>query len=223
MKKYFKTTEKCPLFKDISEDQLENMLSCLNAKVIAVEKGSMIFEEGDPAKYVGLLLSGKIQIIRDDYYGNRTIMSYIEEGDLFGEVFACSDIDVYPVGSLAVQNSEVMLLDCKRILTSCSNACHFHSTLIKNLLSIVARKSMSLNQKIEFITKRTTREKILAYLMFEAKAQNSNEFYIPFDRQGLADFLNVDRSAMASEISKLVNEGIIETKKSFFAIKKQLT
>lgn len=218
MKKYFEILKMSPLFNGIPADDLNNMLSCLNAKIIHFSKGQMVFEEGTPAHYVGILLSGEIQIIRDDYYGNRSIMTHIEAGNLFGEVFACSNIETYPVGALATQNSQVMLLDCKRIITSCSNACHFHSKLINNLLSIVARKSMLLNQKIELLSKRTTKEKILSYLLSEAKRHNNNEFTIPFDRQGLADYLEVDRSAMASEISKLVKEGIIETKKSWFKI-----
>lgn len=218
MQKYFEVLKNSPLFSGISDENLTDILSCLDAKILSFDKNKMIFEEGSPAEYIGILLSGEIQIIRDDYYGNRNIIAHIEPGNLFGEVFACSDIETYPVGAVATKPSAIIFLDCRRITTSCCNACHFHARLINNLLSIVAKKSIMLNQKIELLSKRTTREKLLSYLLSEAKRQNSSEFTIPFDRQGLADYLQVERSAMAAEISKLVKEKIIETKKSWFKI-----
>lgn len=218
MKKYIKLFKKCPLFANIEEENLLGMLDCLNARKITAKKDSIIFHEGDPATQIGIVLSGNVQVVRDDYYGNRSIVATIEEGHLFAESFACSQIQKLPVTILASTDCEVMLIDSERILTTCSNACEFHGKLIHNLLKIVANKNLLLNQKIEVTSKRTTREKLMTYLLNQAKKEGSNTFYIPFDRQGLADYLEVERSAMSAELSKLCKSGVIETKKNWFRI-----
>lgn len=132
----------------------------------------------------------------------------------------CAGGDKMPVSVMAIENSEIMLLDCKRIITTCSNSCQFHDQLIYNLMHIVARKNLMLNQKMEVLSKRTTREKIMTYLLYQAKQQDSSSFTIPYDRQGLVDYLSVERSAMSAEISKLRKEGILECKKNYFKLLK---
>ena len=218
MKKFLNTLKSCPLFADIEEADLESMLSCLNAKVVTYRKNQFIFEEGSPALWVGILLSGRARILKEDYNGNRNIVAHIEPGELFGEVFACAHVDELPVSVLSDEETQAMLLDCRRIITFCSGSCHFHTKLINNLLRIVAQKSLLLNQKIDLLSKGTTKDKLMAYLFSQARKYKSNEFTIPYDRQGLADYLGVERSAMSAEISKLCKEGIIETKKSRFKI-----
>ena len=112
-----------------------------------------------------------------------------------------------------------MLLDCRRILGICSNGCAFHSTLIRNLLRNVAEKNLLLNQKIELTSKKTTKEKLMAYLLLQAKEHGSNSFTIPCDRQSLADYLGIERSAMSAEIGKLKKAGRIDTHGSWFCLK----
>ena len=111
-----------------------------------------------------------------------------------------------------------MLLDCKKVFTVCHSACPFHSKLTANLLQVVAKKALQLNQKIQIMSHRTTREKIMSYLLEQAKQRNTPQFTIPFDRQALADYLGVERSAMSAEIGKLKRSGIIDCKGSFFHI-----
>ena len=206
----------CPLFAEIAETDLETMIQCLNGREKEIPKGSPVFLEGDPAQWVGVVLSGAVQIMREDYYGNRSVLAMLEPRDLFGEVFACAGVETLPVSVLAVQDSRVLLLDCKRVLTVCSNACPFHNQLVKNLLQVTARKNMMLNQKIQIMSKKTTREKLLAYLSEQAKNKGSAEFSIPLDRQGLADYLGVERSAMSAELSKLRRDGILDCKGAWF-------
>ena len=194
------------------------MLTCLNAKVIHFNKGETKIEEGSSARDVGIVLSGSVQIIKIDFYGNRSIISKIESAQLFGESFACADIVSVPISVIASENSEIMLIDCKRITKTCCNACEFHNQIIINLLQIMAMKNIFFNQKAEITSKRTTREKLLAYLEQQAKINNSNSFSIPFDRQELADYLEVDRSGLSAEISKLRKEGLLECKKSNFRL-----
>lgn len=218
MKEYFGILKKCPLFFGIDECNLNALLNCLNAKVLSFMKNQVIIEEGTPAKYFGIVLSGSVSITKLDYFGNKSIISVIEPSDLFGESFACAETKAVSVSVVAQNDSEIMLIDCKRIIHSCSNSCEFHSRIIYNLLKILAEKNLMFNQKIEITSKRTTREKLMTFLSFQAAKNSSNSFYIPFDRQSLADYLEVDRSGLSCEIGKLRKEGIIESKRNYFKI-----
>ena len=218
MQKYFQILRKCSLFSNISDKNLIPMLSCLNARVIKYGKGEDIISEGQSAKDVGIVLSGKVQIIKIDYYGNKNIIANIEPSQLFGESFACADIKSIPVSAVASNDTEVMMIDCVRITKTCSNSCAFHNQIVLNLMRIMAMKNIFYTQRAEVISKRTTREKLLAYLDQQAKKNSSDCFEVPFDRQELADYLEVDRSGLSAEISKLRAEGVIECRKNKFKL-----
>lgn len=218
MKKYFGILRKCSLFNQIEDESLAALLSCLGAKVEAFGKKYTIIAEGRPAKYIGIVLSGSAQIIRVDYYGNRSIVAVAEQSEIFGEAFACAEISAIPVTIIANEPSEVMLIDCHRIMHSCSNACGFHQQIIFNLMKDLATKNIMFHQKLEITSKRSTREKLMAYLMLNAEKMQSSRFEIPFDRQELADYLEVDRSGLSAEISKLRKEGIISSNKKHFEL-----
>lgn len=218
MNKYFEVLKNCSLFDNISDENLIPMLSCLNAKLLSFKKGITIIEEGEVANNVGIVLSGAVQIIRIDYYGNRNIIANIESSHLFGESFAFANIPAIPVSVIASEDTDILMIDCQRITKTCSNSCEFHNQIIFNLLKIMAMKNIYFNQKAEITSKRTTREKVLAYLMQQAKKYNSNSFTIPFDRQELADYLEVDRSGLSAEIGKLRADGIIECNRSKFTL-----
>lgn len=218
MKEFFPILETCPLFDGIDLKDLSSMLTCLGARVSNYQKNQVIFREGETANYVGIVLSGAVQIVREDFYGNRSIVARIEPSELFGESFACAGVSVLPVSAAAAEDSRVMLIDCRRLTVSCTSACSFHSKMIFNLLQVVATKNLIFNQKIEITSHRTTREKLMAYLLMQAKQNKSSSFTIPYDRQALADYLCVDRSAMAVEIGKLRKDGIIACEKSRFEL-----
>lgn len=218
MKEFFPVLMECPLFEGIRQEDLGTMLACLGARVSAVKKNHMIFREGDPANYVGIVLTGSAQIIKEDFYGNRSIVAHVEPGELFGESFACSDVTALPVSVVAAQDCTFMRIDSRRITVSCSNACSFHSRLILNLLKVMAAKNLAFNQKLEITSRRTTREKLMAYLMSQAKLHGSPSFTIPYDRQALADYLGAERSAMSVELSKLRKDGILECRKNHFTL-----
>lgn len=218
MKDYFDRLCACPLFRDIERQELAKALECLSARVSSLAKGEVVLSEGDPANDVGIVLSGKLQIVRTDFFGNRSILAHLVPGELFGESFACAGVKEVPVTVAAVENAEVMLIDCLKITRSCGNTCHFHQRMIFNLLQIVAAKNLVFHQKIEVTSKRTTREKLMTYLTLQAKQQGSLEFEIPYDRQELADYLEVERSGLSAEIGKLRRQGIIETERRSFKI-----
>ena len=218
MKDLYQALQGCPLFDGIDRQDLTGMLGCLGAKQISTKKGQPLFREGDKAIYVGIVLSGSVQLIREDYYGNRSIVAHLGPKQLFSESYAFSGIATLPVSIMADEDTEVLLLDSRRISVCCSNACSFHSQVIYNLLRLVAQNNLVLHQKIQITSKRTTREKLMAYLLSQAKHQGTNAFTIPYDRQELADYLEVDRTGLSAEISKLRREGILECEKSNFRL-----
>ena len=219
MKKYYEALSQCSLFAGIEYSDLEGMLKCMDAAFLKIPKGNPVFLEGSPAQFTGVVLTGKVQIVRDDYYGNRSVLTVLEPGALFAEVFSCAGLATMPVSAFALKDSDILLLNCRRIFATCSNACSFHIRLLKNLLQELAMKNLAMNRKIRYMSQKTTKEKLIAYLLDQAKQRQSLEFTIAYDRQALADYLGVERSAMSAEISKLKKAGLIETKGSWFCIK----
>ena len=222
MKKYIKILKECPLFDKIDEADYTQMLSCLGAKVVLFKKREYILSEGDPAGDIGILLSGSAQIEQVDYFGNRAILTDVQPSEMIGESFACSRAERMPVSVLATEDCEVLFLDWARIVQPCRGGCGFHSQLTINLLGIVAAKNILFHQKLNILSMRTTRDKLLAFLMMQAKKNNSSSFTIPFDRQELADYLQVERSGLSAEIGRLRKEGIIDNKKNSFVILKDV-
>ena len=218
MKDFFDVLRECPLFDRIGDESLKEMLGCLNAKERSYKKGDAVFAEGDKAKYLGIVLEGSVQLVRVDYYGNRSILANIEPPQLFGEAFACAGLKSLPVDAVAAADTKILLLDAQRIARPCGNACPCHGQTILNLLHIVAKKNLVLHQKIEITSKRSTREKLMTYLLLQAKNAKSHTFTVPYDRQELADYLEVDRSGLSAEISKLRNEKVLECRRSTFTL-----
>lgn len=218
MKKYFEFLSHVPLFGEIAKEDLEILLGCLNAKIVTYEKDEVVFSAGECVKQFGIVLSGQVSVVHNDYYGNRSIMARVEEGNLITEAFAFAGVCL-PVTVVASHHSEIMLLDSTRFSTTCATACHFHNKLIQNLIKITSRKNVSLLEKFEITSKRTTREKLLAYLSIESGKAGSKTFTIPFNRQELADYLFVERSAMSAELSKLRREGLIDYNKNTFVLR----
>ena len=218
MEKYLKILKECSLFDEIEDNDLMRMLSCLGARVELFDKKYTVFAEGSPARYIGIVLSGSVQTVYVDYYGNRNILSVSCARELVAEAFACAGADEIPVSVIADEPSEIMLIDCSHILCTCKNVCGFHQKLIFNLMRTLAQKNISFHQKIEIISKRSTRDKLLAYLEIQARISGSGKITVPFDRQELADYLGVERSGLSSEISKMKQEKIIDNYKNHFEL-----
>lgn len=218
MEKYFEILRKCSLFDGVNKEALFAMLNCLGARVESFDKKYTVIAEGNSAKYIGIVLSGSVVMTHTDYYGNRSLLARFGPCEIFSEVFACAELDSVPVTFSADENSLIMLVNCDHILYTCSNNCAFHKQLIFNLMKNLASKALIFHQKIEIISKRTTRAKLLTYLAACAKNANSNVFDIEFDRQELADYLEVDRSGLSAEISNLRKEGVINCQKNRFEL-----
>lgn len=207
-----------PLFSGIAPEDLTGLLHCLGGRTLFVPKGGTVLSEGSEANDMGIVLSGGVQMIRDDYYGNRSIVAHMGQGELFAESYACAGIPELPISVVATQDSQILLLEARRVTKTCCNACAFHNRIIFNLLQLVAEKNLVFHRKIHVTAQRTTREKLMAYLLGEAKARGTNRFTIPYDRQALADYLDVDRSGLSTEIGKLRKEGVLECHRSTFTL-----
>ncbi len=218
MTQYLPILSRCPLFAGIADDDLARMLTCLGAKTEAFDKKYTVFAEGSPAKYIGIVLSGRVQVEQTDYYGNRSILSVMGPSQVFAEAFACAEIAALPVSVVAVEACEIMYIECAHILYTCENNCGFHRQLIFNLMRDLAHKTIQFHRRIDVTSRRTTRDKLLAYLAHCAKSAGSDTFEIPFDRQELADYLEVDRSGLSSEIGKLTKEGVLTAERKKFTL-----
>ncbi|WP_196593920.1 Crp/Fnr family transcriptional regulator [Pectinatus sottacetonis] len=215
---YINVIKSSPLFIGASEGEIYSMLGCLGGIVAKCDKAESIFRANDNITDMGLVLSGGLILEREDYWGNRSILAHIGIGELFGEVYACEPLLSTNISAKTTEEAVILFMNVQRITTLCDSNCIYHSQLIHNLLSVLAKKAYMLTCKINHVTKRTTREKLLSYFSEQALLSGSNEFTIPFTRQELADFLSVNRSAMSAELSKMHAEAILNFSKNKFEL-----
>lgn len=222
MKNFIDVLKRTKLFSGVSEEEILLMSSCLDAKLKEYKKGEYVFRQGQHISQITVLLKGNLHIQKDDYWGNRTIVNNISVGEIFGEAYIAPESGALLNDVVAVEDSSVAFFDVKKIITACPSACRFHSMVAQNLFFAISEKNKRLVQKISHISKRSTREKLTSYLSEEAKRQNSASFVIPFNRQQLADFLSVDRSAMSNELCKMRDEGLLSFEKNRFLLKDKI-
>lgn len=218
MKAFYPLLLSIPLFQGISDTELPELLICLNAQQRQYLKGQNVFSAGECVSSIGIVLSGCVQVVSYDILGNKTIIGGMQDGELFAEAFTCSHTKKLPVSVEAQTDSYILLIDYSKIITVCSSACIFHHRLIENMLNTLARKNVMLTQKIGHISKRSTREKLLSYLSDQAQKSESKTFTIPFNRQELADYLCVERSAMSAELSRMRQDGLVDFSKNSFEL-----
>lgn len=218
MQEYINILKKSALFSGIETQDLLNMFKCLLMNIKTYEKNSYIFTASQPLIDVGIILKGRVNIIQEDYWGNRNILTTLTTGDLFGETFACTNTNNNMFSIMTTEPSDIMFLNYQKITSPCQFACKFHTKIIQNMLLLIAQKNILLTTKIEHLSKKTTREKLLSYLSSEAIKQQNNTFTIPFNRQELADFLSVERSAMSAELSRMQKDKLIIYHKNNFTL-----
>ena len=218
MKKYVSVLKRTQLFAGVGDDEIASMLSCLGARLYTYKKGEYVLRQGEHLNDIIVLVDGNLHIQKDDYWGNRSILGQIAVGEMFGEAYVAPESGALLNDVVAVDESSVIFFDVKQIITTCSSACRFHSMVVQNMFFAISEKNRKLVQKIGHMSKRSTREKLISYLSEEAKKHNSSSFTIPFNRQQLADFLSVDRSAMSNELCKMRDEGLLEFEKNQFKL-----
>jgi len=206
------------LFRGAAPDEVRAMLDCLRAETKQFQRGSVIYHAGGVVTSVGLVLSGSVSIENDDIWGNRSILDRVRPGQVFAETYACVPGAPLMISVVAAEPAEILFLDIGRVLHVCSNACGFHNKLIRNLLSIASQKNLNLSRRIFHTSAKSIRGRLLSYLSFQAVQQGSREFEIPFNRQQLADYLSVDRSALSNELSKMQRDGLLQVERSHFTL-----
>ena len=198
------------LFAGIRKEDMAGMLDCIGYHLRRYEKGAIIAFEEETINHVGVVLSGKVDMVKEDLWGNRTMLVRMGNDEVFGETFACGEDAMSMVTFAAAERTQVLFLSFSCVMHTCSHACAFHQTLIENMVRIIARKNRELMRKVEVVSKRSLREKILAYLSIQAQQQGKKTFEIPLGRLEWAQYLCVDRSALTRELAKMQEEGILD-------------
>lgn len=217
MDKYLQIIASASLFRGIAKTEIAAVLQNLDAQLRVYPRNSFIWQLGEQVTTAGFVVAGSVHILREDYWGRQNILAQLGCGHLFGEVYACLRQVPLTVSVAAPNGATVIFLDIKSLLAGSARS-EAENRLLHNLLLLMAERNLFLTQKMEYLTKRTTREKLLAYLSEQARLQQSNKLTIPFNRQQLADFLAVDRSAMSGELSKMQADGLIRYKKNNFEL-----
>ncbi|MDO4564275.1 MAG: Crp/Fnr family transcriptional regulator [Clostridia bacterium] len=207
------------LFRGASADEIVSMLHCLGAYERPFQKGEQVLRAGDCVESMGLVLTGSVNIEIDDLWGNKTILGRAESGQLFAETYACIPGEPLMVSVVAAEKSLILFMKVSKLITTCQSSCAHHNRLIQNLLQISAQKNLSLSRRSLHTSQKTIRGRLLSYLSEQAKQAGSYSFTVPFNRQQLADYLGVDRSALSNELSKMQRDGILTCNKSNFTLK----
>lgn len=212
------TNTNSPLFSGITPEDRKALLDCITYRIANVKKGEMISLEEEQIQQIGIILSGSVDIIKEDVWGSKTLLLRLGKDEMFGETFACGEDNHSVVTFFAPENAEILFLPFYRVMHNCTMACVFHHRLMENMVGIIAKKNRDYLQKIEIISKRTIREKLLTYLSFQAQVQESRYFELPLGRVELAEYLCVDRSALTRELAKMKQDGLIDYDKNCFRI-----
>ncbi len=206
------------VFAKIQKNDLRPMLACVGGYAKSFDKGSHPSLTDEPTPSVGVVLSGSVQMLKEDVWGGKSILAVSHTGDLFGESFVCAGENTLRVSFFAPEDTEVLYLPFQRVMHSCSNACQFHHQLIENMMTMVAVKNIKLMEKLEITSKKTLRERILTYLSAQAQAQDKKYITISMNRNELADYLCADRSALSRELSNMKKEGILDYDRNTFTL-----
>ena len=207
-----------PLFAGIDAGDMELMLGCIGYHIGTYRKGEIIAFEEENINHVGVVLTGAVDMIKEDIWGNRTMLVRSYPEDIFGETFACGEDTLSVVTFVAAEDTKVLFLSFCRVMHTCTHACRFHQTLVENMVRLIARKNRELMRKIEVVSKKSLREKILAYLSIQAQSQGERRFEIPLGRVEWAEYLCADRSALTRELAKMKEEGILDYQRNIFEI-----
>ncbi len=214
---YINNLKRSKIFQNITENDIKKLLPCLKASVKKFKKNQIIFHQGDFIEKVGIILYGELKIEKIDFWGNSSILKILTNYEMFGEIYAFEKQPL-EVSIISNTDSEILFINFNKIITPCEIACTFHTQLIINLLKIFANKTSAMNKKIEILSKRSIEDKLLTYLKSISLKTKNNEFSIPYNRQELANFLGVNRSALSKELIRLEKDGIIKYHKNIFKL-----
>ena len=210
IEKYYPILMKCALFRNIGEKEIGPLMSCLGAKIRSFQEDDYVFLSGDEINSVGIVLTGVVEIMKENLAGNKHIVAFLGPSDMFAEGIVCTVRRISPVTVKVKEDAKILSIPYERVIKSCGNSCNFHISLIQNMMVVLGEKNVNLNRKLELLTLKGMREKISYYLMNEAGERGSSMFQIMLNRTELADFLNVSRTSMCRELARMKDEGLID-------------
>lgn len=216
----YKFLSKTNLFKGLSEDDIKKVLPCLRPEEKTYQKNEIILHTGQTTNKIGLVISGGVNISVVSYWGHGQIFGHVKAGEIFGENYAAVPGKELLCDVIAAQNTEIIFFDFSALVSTCQNSCPYHNDLILNLIMIAARKNLLFSSRMIHTSSKSIRDRVSSYLSEQATINNSNYFSIPFNRQELADYLNLDRSALSNELSKMRADGLLYFYKNSFELKK---
>ena len=208
-----------PLFDGISEQERGAMLGCIGYHIGTFKKGGIVALEGENLRHIGIVLSGSVDMVKEDFWGHKTMLLRIRKDEIFGETFACGEDNLSVVTFQVSEDAKILFLPFDRVMHSCTMACRFHHQLIENMVHIIANKNRDLMRKVEVVSRRSIREKLLTYLSIQAQVHASRYFEIPLGRVELAEYLCVDRSALTRELAKMKEDGLIDYDRNCFRMR----
>ncbi|MDH8677623.1 Crp/Fnr family transcriptional regulator [Fusibacter bizertensis] len=206
------------LFKGIDKAGIHNMIQCLNPRIHRYKKNESIAIAGEPFYGIGIVIEGEAVIAKENIAGNRAILTVLRQGDMFGEMISFTEKKVWPVNVTAQFDSEIVFVSPENIITRCEKMCDSHQILIQNMLKIMSRKALLLSRKVDYLSIRSLRGRLSAYLIEQWQIQDTSVFSLPMNRDELADFFNVARPSISRELGKMKDEGLIDFHKSSFKI-----
>jgi CRP-like cAMP-binding protein len=210
MEQYYPVIKSCALFRAIGETDFGHLMQCLGAQVKSFQSEEYIFFAGDEINMVGIVLTGIVEIMKENIAGNKHIVAFLGPADMFAEGIVCTVKRVSPVTVRVKEEAKVLFIPYERILKACGNACNFHISLVHNMMIVLGEKNVNLNRKLELLTLKGMREKIASFLLNESNERGSNMFQIMLNRTELADYLNVSRTSMCRELTRMKDEGMID-------------
>lgn len=208
----------CKLFEGIPSDKINNLFTQLSVRNVTLKKGEFLFKAGTKITDFAVVISGQLAISYYEANGHRNIVESLESMETVGISLAVADIQSVAISVEARQESEVILFNANKVLNPAGKPSEEHIRLLRNITKELARKTVLLGRKMRIISSRTTSERLMKYLIEESVRRGSKEFDIPYDRQALADYLCVERSALSAEIGKLIDKGVIESRKNHFKL-----
>lgn len=209
---------KTALFRGLREDEIEPMLHCLGAYRKTFAKGALVYRAGECVTHIGLVLSGGVNSVMNNYWSDSNIFGHMGPGQIFADAYAAIPGKELLVDIMACEPTEVLFLNTTKVMTTCPSACTFHNRAIRNLLQICAERNLCLSRRMLHISFKSIRNRLLSYLTDQEVENGKSEFTIPFSRQELANYLNVERSALSNELSKMQKDGLLSYHKNQFTL-----
>lgn len=210
MQTYLPILKKCALFKNMSDSDILSITHCMDITPRSFQTDSYLFLLNDTVNAVGIILEGEVEIVKETIAGGRHIIAILQSSGIFGEGIVCTSTRKAPVSVKTRTPTTICFIAYEKILTTCSHSCSFHTRLIHNMMLLLGEKNLFLNHKIDLLTLKGMREKLATYLLTFSSQVGSHQFNLPFNRNELAEFLNVSRTSMSRELSRMKEEGMID-------------